>query len=327
MTIGEEPSAPGHGAPRSAGSGSSAAARSWGTATITASAPSQESAPTTAKRSPIVVMRWAGQRRWTVTPAAASDARGRIADDLLQRRAVQPDVTGGGVAQQALLEDEGPQLERRLGRRQIQRGQRDQVPQRSDRARALAVFGQPRSERARVVWGDAAEGERRAPCRDPLPPRQVGVAQQRPRQVQRRARSAAAERHHGATGGQHGDLEARLQLDERLAAERREQLAICRAAAQEHVLAVVDPQLAPGDRIGGAAEPRADLDEGHRRAGRGAIERRDDSGDAAADDDDVHGRAPSRLRAATPTLVQGPNATRCSRIAAGSASMRSSRRR
>ena len=101
-------------------------------------------------------------------------------------------------------------------------------------------------------------------------------------------------------GAEHGDIETLLDVDEVRAAEPLEQRPVGLAAAQEHVLAVVHPQAVALEGVGRAAEPAPDLDERHARARRGAVERRRDARQPAADHGDPsHAPAPSRPRAAT----------------------------
>ena len=70
------------------------------------------------------------------------------------------------------------------------------------------------------------------------------------------------------------------------AAQPLEQAAVGEAAAQEDVLAVVHLKAVALERVGGPAEPAPHLDERHARARVGAVERRRDPGEAAADHDD-----------------------------------------
>jgi hypothetical protein len=72
-----------------------------------------------------------------------------------------------------------------------------------------------------------------------------------------------------------------------LASEAREEGAIGLAAAQEDVLAVVHLQPVAVERVGRPAKPAPDLDEGHAGAGGGAVERRRDSREAPADDENA----------------------------------------
>ena len=94
-----------------------------------------------------------------------------------------------------------------------------------------------------------------------LAQRQVRVAQQGARRdaaaVARRGRITSRRR----VRREHRDVQSRLQLDHRLAAEPRQQRAVGGAAAQEHVLAVVDARARRGDRVRRAAKARAHLNE------------------------------------------------------------------
>ena len=114
----------------------------------------------------------------TSTPAARSARCRRLPHDLALRAAVKADVPRVRAFEQATLEDERRQRQRRLVGGQVERGQRDQVPQRRRRARALAVGGKPRAEglpvelrRARV---EAAQRQRRAHRTEALAQRKGG---------------------------------------------------------------------------------------------------------------------------------------------------------
>ena len=205
---------------------------------------SHESLPTTAKRPPTVVTRCGRPAQVDGDAGARQRACRRIPDDLLQRGAVQADVPGRRVAEQALLEDERAERQRGLGGRQIQRRQRDQVPQRRDRPRALPVLAQPGSPAcASRRAADASERERRAPRRDALAQREVASSAGALRRgAAGAARRCAAGERSGAPGRARECPGAAAARRQRLALEAREQLAVGGAAAQEHVLAVVDPK-------------------------------------------------------------------------------------
>jgi hypothetical protein len=68
------------------------------------------------------------------------------------------------------------------------------------------------------------------------------VARERAGELQRRGQRAAAQRDRRASGREHRDLQARLDHRQALAAEAGEQATVSVAAAQEHVLAVVEVQ-------------------------------------------------------------------------------------
>ena len=98
------------------------------------------------------------------------------------------------------------------------------------------------------------------------------------------------------------------------------EVAVRGAAAQEHVLAVVEPEAFLLDRERRAAEPRPRLEQRHRRAGVGAFERRRDPRQAASDDDDAAScaPAPTRLRAATQPFSQPGSESRPASTDSGS---------
>ena len=90
---------------------------------------------------------------------------------------------------------------------------------------------------------------------------------------------------------QHGDVEPVLQRHRPGHAEPGEQAAVGHAAAQEHVLAVVDHEAAAAERGGRPAQAGPGL--GQRDVGAGLTEgdRGGDAGQAATDHDDLAGRA------------------------------------
>ena len=94
---------------------------------------------------------------------------------------------------------------------EVERGQRDQVPQRVDRRGALPVRGQPVAE-ALLVGGAGRRG--RPAEREPTRRRASrsagadGVGSQRAREVQRRRQAVAAQPRAGAAGRHHRDVRA-----------------------------------------------------------------------------------------------------------------------
>ena len=130
---------------------------------------------------------------------------------------------------------------------------------RSSWPRAASQF--PSRCPSRPGWAGSANRKARAARAhpEPLGQREQAVAEQSPGQVQR-ARQRAAAQPGPAAGRQHGDVEAVLERDRAGHAEPAEQLLVAGAAAQEHVLAVVDRQPAAGERASrrrAAAGPRA----------------------------------------------------------------------
>jgi hypothetical protein len=105
------------------------------------------------------------------------------------------------------------------------------------------------------------------------------------------------------------------------------------------VLAVVQAHAVALEGVGGAAEAAPDLDERHARAGIGAVERRRDPRQTAADHDDAlpaevahgsrlraHAALPAKLRSATSSFSALDSEVRALSAAGGSASIRPSRR-
>src|SRR5262249_59878069 len=119
-------------------------------------------------------------------------------------------------------------------------------------------------------------GARRARDADALGERQGAEAQEAPREVRRRRERAAGDPGRRRAGREDGDREPALDRREVLDAEPAQERAVCRAAAQEDMLAVVDAQALALGRPGGAAEARARLEKPHARPPVGAVERRGD---------------------------------------------------
>jgi hypothetical protein len=97
------------------------------------------------------------------------------------------------------------------------------------------------------------------------------------------------------------DVQPRLQVHAVADAEPVQQRQVGGAAAQEHVLAGVDGEVAAAERGGQPAQPRPALQQGDLAAGVGAAQRGADAGQPAADDGHpgAHGRLPARARTAT----------------------------
>ena len=274
--------------------------------------------------------------------APRARARGGLGVQLRQRHPRPSDVGGGRVGQEAGLEDHRGERERGLVGVDVERRERDQVPQPSRSRRATARRRQPLAEGDRVErgigWVEPLERERGAAQPDPVPHREMRVPEERPAEVQRRRERVAAEVRDPATRRDHGDVEPVLQHDPIGRPDPVEEAAVGRAATQEHVLTVVEVQTVVVEGPRGAAEPRPALEQRHLGAAVGAGERGGEPGEPTADDDDpsrasgpafpaAHGWAPARLRAATTAFSQVGSDIRRSRTAVGSASIRTSRRR
>ena len=195
----------------------------------------------------------------------------------------------------------------------------DEIPQPLHRRGALAVRGEPLAEAARVGGRvravDAAQRQRGPHQPQPVGQREVPVAQQRTREVQRRRQAGAAQPRGRGARGVDGDVEPVLQPHLTGDAEPAQQAAVGGAAAQEDVLAVVDVQLAPlvrpGERGGEPAQPRAALEQHDAQTGVGAAQGRGDPGETAADHPDPQPAAGHAIRpipasafAATPAFCQ-----------------------
>ena len=131
-----------------------------------------------------------------------------------------------------------------------------------------------------------------------------------------------------ASGREHGDLEPWLEDDVALDTEPPDEVAVRRAAAQEDVLTVVEPQALLLDRERRAAEARTGLEERHRCACICAFEGRGYPRQPTSDHDDPpHVPAPTRLRAATQPFSQPGRESLPASTVSGSRSIRRSRRR
>jgi hypothetical protein len=268
------------------------------------------------------------------TRAPGKRGRRRIAVELRERHLRYSEVAGIRLVEQPRPEDECRELKRRLFGGDVERGERDQVPQPLDRARGLAVRAEPAPERLlvepriggveRAQRGDGARGAR------PVERREMPVAEQRAGQVQRRGEPTPVERRGSSARREHLDPQPGLQREPFLDAEAAQEPPVARAAAERYVLAVVEPVAVPFDREGRTAELRARLEQRHRRSGVGAVERRRDPGQPAADDRHsqiTHESAPARLRARTRRFSHDVSDTRLRSARAGSSAIRSASRR
>ena len=264
----------------------------------------------------------------------AERALGGVAVQVGERHACVAHVARVGARQQPGLEDHRGERKRGLSGGQVERGQGDQVPEGVHRRRTLAPLLEPVAEahvvECPVLEIEAREGERHAHGAQPLGGRQEGVGGKRGRQMQGGLQAVAAELPTGAVRGQHRDREPLLQHRVALHAEPAQQRPVVGAAAQEDVLAVVHLEVAALERVGGAAEPRAHLQQRDPHAGICQVEGGRDAGQAAAHHDRgaaAHAAASIRLRAATQAFSQPGKDTRSRTTSSGDSSIRSSRRR
>jgi hypothetical protein len=252
---------------------------------------------------------------------------------------VKTDVAGVRPGEQAGAKHERRQRQRRLRGRQVERRQRDQIPQRRDRARSLAMAGKPLAERLRfkrrIALAQAHQPERGPCCARALGERQVRIAGERARQVQRRGQRSAPQDRRLRAGLADGDLQPRLHRGQVRSADALEQRAVGDAAAQEHVLAVVHRQAVALEGVRRTAEPAPDLDQRHLRAGGGAVQGGDDAREAATDHQHpaaerrsagAQAPTPSIPRAATHAFSCAGSDMRRRATSSGCASMRSSSR-
>jgi hypothetical protein len=193
------------------------------------------------------------------------------------------------VIEQPGAEDLGGQRQRGVVRVEVERGDRDDAPQRGDDRVVLAVPAQEVAERPRVERQVARVEplERQSAADRPQP---VGRAEQavpdqgRGEVTRGRDAAGAGQPRAPPVGAQHRDVQAALQHDVLLRAEPAQQPPIGVAAAQEHVLAVVDRELAAPERERRTAEARAPFEQHHRLPGIGQAQGRRDAGQPPADD-------------------------------------------
>ncbi len=128
----------------------------------------------------------------------------------------------------------------------------------------------------------------------PLSGRQQRVRHQRLAHVQR-AREPGPAQPGPAVRAEHGDVEAVLQVHRRGHPEPGDQLTVGGAAAEEHVLAVVDHQPAPGEGAGRTPQPGPGLQQRDPVARLAQGDRGRDPGQAAADHHQVAAAARTGL--------------------------------
>jgi hypothetical protein len=147
-------------------------------------------------------------------------------------------------------EQPGAEHLRGLGERgllggQVQGGARNEVPQPRHRLGALSVGGEPFAERAlvehRVVGIHTAQRQRRAHRTRAVGRAQVAIPGERAPEVQRRREARAPQPRDRPAGRQHRNVQPALQRGQPARPQPVEQGDVVGAAAQIHVLAVVEP--------------------------------------------------------------------------------------
>ena len=279
----------------------------------------------------------------------AQHCQARGAVQLAERRERDADVRGVLPAEQRGLHHGRGERQRRVVAVDVQGGDGEQVPQDAPGPLVLPVRRQPVTEPLGVQRGvgrvQHPHGEGGAGHPGPFGQGEQWVAGQCRAHVQRAGQRVAAELRRAA-GCQHGDVEPVLKPDRPGHPQPRQQPAVRRAAAQEHVLAGVDDERAAVERGSGAAQPRPGLQQRDGGPGLGQRDRRGDPGEAAADH--CHAPWPSRgldrgpgggahercplagssgrasERTATIAFSRGDSDSRPCSTAAGSAAMRSS---
>ena len=202
--------------------------------------------------------------------------------------------------------------ERALVGRQVERRQRDQVPQLCDRRVGLvdsrAATRRTSCRRARRSAGSSVRSAAAARSAFRRSRRLSGAKRTSVGTRWSGAGSGARRRNAGGFPSRRIGTRSRGWIGTRCSTPRRcEEAAVRGAAAEQHVLPVVDPVLLAAHRVRRAAEPRARLEERDARAVVGEVERRRDPGEAAADDRDagaVHAALRARLCASTRPFSQ-----------------------
>jgi hypothetical protein len=221
--------------------------------------------------------------------------------NLCERHRRDPDVRGVGAVEEARAQHARRERERRVRRAHVQRRADQQVPERERRAIAHTTLGEPVAERALVELaivgverGESARDLRGAQARGEGKMREPEQAR---REVRGRGQRMAPDPGARSARRQHRHGEPRLERDQVLDAEPREQAAIGGAAAHEHVLTIVDVQPALLGRERRAAEPSARLEQPDPRARVGARKRGGHTREPATDHRDL--RRAGKLRAAS----------------------------
>ena len=148
----------------------------------------------------------------------------------------------------------------------------------------------------RVVEGGAAQRQQGPPEAQPVRDRQVAIPRQAAGEVQRRREAVAAQPGHCSAGRDDRELEAVLQHHGVRGADPFEEPPVGGAAAQEDVLAVVERQPMSAERPGRSAEPGLALEQRHVGALVDERQRGAQSGQPAADDNDVASHCVPRPR-------------------------------
>ena len=295
LTIGDAPSsAKAVRARRQRRSAAARQRRRGGRASTTASAttyPSSRSTPQTAPSADARCPRPVRRSRIS-TPAAR---RARAAAVAVQRRRAArgpADVGGVGVGRAARSEDLRGEGQRRLaaGRLSVGRAIRSQSAVDGRGHWPWAASQSPKREvvERRVVGVEPAQ--RAGPPARPTTAR--GRCRWRYRSERRpdggapAARARAHRARPGAPGATTGMSRRSWSVTPSDAPMRARKSAVGGAAAQEHVLAVVEPGADALERPGEAAETGAALEQRDRGAGVGAAQRGGDAGEAATDDHD-----------------------------------------
>ena len=178
---------------------------------------------------------------------------------VTERHRGDPDVRRVPAGQQGGLHHGGGERQVRVIPGDVERGDREQVPQCPPGMFALPVGGQPVTEALPVKLGagrvEPGHGEGGGYHAQSFGIRKVLVAGQCLAHVQRAGERRAAQPGTPAWA-QHGDVEPVLERHRAGHAEPGQQATVGGAAAQEHVLPVVHGQAAAAERAGGAAQAR-----------------------------------------------------------------------
>ncbi len=212
-----------------------------------------------------------------------------------QRDARPADVGRARVGQQTGLEHHRGESEGGVGGDRVEGGDPDQVPQGLDGTRRLAVRGQPTAEvlgvQRRVGEVESLECERGPAHLGAVGERQVRIGGEAAPQVQGHGQRVppqpAEPPPRGPCDVQDGYVEPVLQRGQCRALDAVEEPAVGGAAAQVHVLSVVDGEIAALEGEGQAAQSRPALQQGDAHPGVGERQRGGDAGEPAAHHDGV----------------------------------------
>ena len=238
---------------------------------------------------------------------------------IAERHRGDADIRRVPAGQQGGLHHGGGERQVRVVPGDVQRGDREQVPQRPPGMFALPVGGQPVTEALPVKLGagrvEPRHGQGGGYHAQSFGIRKMLVAGQCLAHVQRAGERRAAQPG-AAARAQHGDVEPVLERHRAGHAEPGQQAAVGGAAAQEHVLPVVHGQAAAAERAGGTAQARPGFEQRDPGPRLGERDGGGDAGQPAAHHRHVRRDRPRSHRAAPGAAAGGRGRRRGGRTAA-----------